>query len=136
MYCGNCGELLPYGTSSCPNCGMQVGYGTNYCKNCGQPVSYSSSYCPNCGACLGHGSASGRVYPAGKSRIAAGVLGVILGGLGVHNFYLGYTGRGIAQLILTLCSFGIGSVWGFVEGILLLCGGYKQTDASGRYLDK
>ena len=38
-----------------------------------------------------------------KSRIAYILLGLFLGGLGIHNFYAGYVGRGIAQLLITLC---------------------------------
>lgn len=37
-----------------------------------------------------------------KSRIAYILLGLFLGGLGIHNFYAGYTGRGIAQLLISL----------------------------------
>ena len=37
-----------------------------------------------------------------KSRVAYIVLGIFLGGLGVHNFYAGYSGKGIAQLLLTV----------------------------------
>ena len=39
---------------------------------------------------------------AQKSKIVAGLLGLFLGTLGVHNFYLGYTGKAVAQLLLTL----------------------------------
>lgn len=38
---------------------------------------------------------------AQKSKIVAGLLGLFLGTLGVHNFYLGYTGKAVAQLLLT-----------------------------------
>lgn len=66
-------------------------------------------------------------YPSpngGKSKIAAGVLGILLGGLGIHNFYLGFTGKAIAQLLITLLSVGflswVSAIWGLVEGILIL----------------
>lgn len=55
-----------------------------------------------------------------KSKIVAGVLGILLGGLGIHNFYIGKTTRGVVQLVLTLLSVGIASIWGLVEGILIL----------------
>ena len=64
-----------------------------------------------------------------KSKIAAGLLGIFLGSIGVHNFYLGRTGRGIAQIVATICTCGIAGIWGFIEGILCLCGNY--TDADG-----
>ncbi|KAA8828250.1 TM2 domain-containing protein [Bifidobacterium tissieri] len=82
-----------------------------------------------------------QAYPiGGKSKIAAGVLGIFLGSLGVHNFYLGNTGKAVAQLLLTLVGWIIvigpfvASVWGLVEGILILCSQYGSPwhrDASG-----
>lgn len=76
-----------------------------------------------------------------KSKLAAGLFGIFLGALGVHNFYLGFTGKAVAQLLLTLIGwilFGLGLVvawiWGFVEGILILCSTYGSNwhrDAKG-----
>ena len=60
----------------------------------------------------------------GKSRMAAGILGLLLGGLGIHNFYLGYTGKAVTQLLITLLSFGllafIPAIWGLIEGVMIL----------------
>jgi len=56
---------------------------------------------------------------AKNKKVAAGVLAILLGYLGVHKFYLGYTVAGIIQLCLTfLC--GIGGIIGVIEGILYL----------------
>ncbi|MGH3425898.1 MAG: TM2 domain-containing protein [Nocardioidaceae bacterium] len=73
--------------------------------------------------------------PNAKSKLVAGLLGIFLGGLGVHRFYLGYTGIGIAQIAVTLVTCGVGSLWGLIEGILYLVGsnGFR-TDAQGRPL--
>ncbi|WP_394941871.1 TM2 domain-containing protein [Psychromicrobium sp. YIM B11713] len=78
-------------------------------------------------------------YAAGgdaKSKIAAGLLGIFLGSLGIHNFYLGYIGKAVAQLLITVLSLGILSfvsfVWGLIEGILILTGSQNfRTDARG-----
>jgi TM2 domain-containing membrane protein YozV len=77
----------------------------------------------------------GYVDPQAKSKLAAGLLGIFLGGFGVHRFYLGYTKIGIIQILVTVFTCGIGSLWGFIEGILYLIGtdGYT-TDADGRPL--
>ena len=73
--------------------------------------------------------------PQAKSKIVAGLLGIFLGGFGVHRFYLGYTKIGVIQIIVTIVTCGIGSLWGFVEGILYLVGaGNYTTDATGRPL--
>lgn len=72
--------------------------------------------------------------PAAKSRLAAGLFGVLLGALGIHNFYLGYTGRGIAQLLISILSCGwlapVAWIWGLIEGILIFTGSIA-TDAKG-----
>lgn len=72
--------------------------------------------------------------PNAKSKIAAGLFGILLGALGVHNFYLGYTGKGIAQLLITVLTCGylgfISWIWGLIEGIMILSGSTK-TDANG-----
>ena len=57
-----------------------------------------------------------------KNKLVAGLLGIFLGAYGVHNFYLGYVGKGIAQIFVTIFTCGIGSLWGFIEGILILTG--------------
>ena len=66
------------------------------------------------------------LYAAQKSRVGAGVLGILLGVFGVHNFYLGRSGVAVLQLLLTLLSFGLLAplvwVWSVVEGILILVG--------------
>ncbi len=73
----------------------------------------------------------------GKSKIAAGLLGIFLGSLGVHNFYLGFTGKAIAQLLISLLSCGTlswaSAIWGLIEGILILTGS-MNTDADGNPL--
>lgn len=69
-----------------------------------------------------------------KSRLVAGLLGVLLGGLGVHRFYLGYIGIGVAQIVVTFVTCGVGYIWGLIEGILILVGSGITTDAEGRPL--
>lgn len=55
-----------------------------------------------------------------NKRVIAGIFALILGGLGVHKFILGYTQEGIIQLIIGICTCGIGGVIGFIEGIIYL----------------
>ncbi|HUK81429.1 MAG TPA: NINE protein [Verrucomicrobiae bacterium] len=72
--------------------------------------------------------------PHRKSKVAAGLLGILLGGWGIHRFYLGYVGVGIAQIVVTLVTCGVGALWGFIEGILILAGSTITTDAGGQPL--
>ena len=69
-----------------------------------------------------------------KSKLVAGLLGIFIGYLGIHRFYLGYVGIGVAQIIVTICTCGIGGLWGFIAGILILVGSAITTDAEGRPL--
>ena len=69
------------------------------------------------------------VYEHQKSRLIAGLLQLFLGGFGAGRFYLGYTGVAVGQLC-TLPLFGIGYIWGFIDGILILCG-QLDLDADG-----
>ena len=58
--------------------------------------------------------------PAGaEKKVPAGVLAILLGWLGIHKFYLGYTKEGIIQLILGFVC-GIGGIIGLIEGIIYL----------------
>ena len=72
-----------------------------------------------------------------KSKVAAGLFGIFLGSFGVHNFYLGFTGKAVAQLLITILSCGIlspvSAIWGLIEGILLLAG-ETSKDAYGNDL--
>ncbi|RCK69012.1 TM2 domain-containing protein [Desertihabitans brevis] len=74
-----------------------------------------------------------------KSKTTAAVLAFFLGGLGVHNLYLGHTGRGVAQLliwVLGIWLFGIGplitGIWALIEFVLILTG--TIGDRQGRAL--
>jgi beta-lactam-binding protein with PASTA domain len=81
------------------------------------------------------GSVSPVVSP--RSAVAAGVLGVLLGGLGAHRFYLGFWVLGALQLLVTVLTwsvFPLGAIWGAAEGVLILLG-RLSLDAGGRSVD-
>lgn len=121
MYCRNCAHEMDDKATVCVNCGVAKGVGKIYCQNCGNPTDPNAAVCVKCGVALQQG---------GKSKIAAGLLGIFLGGLGIHNFYLGYTKKAVVQLLLCLVggvlTFGVLSyivgIWGLIEGILILVG--------------
>ena len=87
---------------------------------------------------VGYGYPAAYAYgpdPYAKSKIAAGLLGIFLGGFGIHRFYLGYTTIGIVQIIVTVLTCGLGAIWGLVEGIMILTGAEQfRADAEGRPL--
>ncbi len=59
----------------------------------------------------------------GKSQIVALILAIVVGGLGIHRFYLGYTTYGIIQL-LTLGGCGI---WALIDIINIALGNLKPN---------
>ena len=69
-----------------------------------------------------------------KSKIAAGLLGIFLGSLGIHKFYLGYTGEGVILLLagtlgwLLVIPGIIAAVVGIIEGIIYLTKSDEEFD--------
>jgi TM2 domain-containing membrane protein YozV/predicted nucleic acid-binding Zn ribbon protein len=80
-------------------------------------------------------------YVGQKSKVVAGILAILIGSLGIHNFYLGYTGRAVTQLLLSvvggILTCGIStsavSIWAIIEGILILTGSIDR-DGDGYLL--
>lgn len=73
----------------------------------------------------------------GKSKVVCGLLGIFLGHLGIHRFYMGYTSIGFMQLALNLSGFftcGITSIiagiWGLIEGIMIFTGSINEPDGT------
>ena len=94
---------------------------------------YMTVVCPYCGNVNAAPAMGMMVAPpqAKCSRVAYVLLGFFFGGLGVHNFVAGYTGRGVAQLLICLFTgwlivpLFVVWIWVFVELV------YVSTDANG-----
>ena len=106
---------------------------TRYCTKCGAINDDAAQYCASCQAPLtpvGGYQPMQSVNPGGQmtdwkamgadKKIIAGILGILLGGFGVHKFVLGYTTEGIIQIVITLVTCGVGSILGLIEGIFYL----------------
>lgn len=95
---------------------------TRFCTACGRALDASAAYCPNCGAAQSPGAAPAAFPPppayGRHSRVAAALFALLLGGLGVHKFYLGKILQGV--LYLLFCWTFIPSVLGVIEGIVYL----------------
>ncbi len=68
-------------------------------------------------------------FGSDKSKLVAGLLQVLIP-LGIGRMYMGHTGVGVAQLLLTLFTCGLASVWPFIDGIVILAG--NPRDGYGR----
>lgn len=69
--------------------------------------------------------------PSGQGqskRVVAGILGIVLGGLGIHRFIIGDTTGGILRIVITVVTCGIGNIIGLVEGIIYLTKTDEQFD--------
>ena len=94
----------------------------NYCSNCGVKLDADERFCHNCGKNLYSESTEhntcGTVTNKQKSKFVAGLLAILLGTLGIHNFYLGYTKKGVTQLLLFVFFLGcVSFIWGVIDGI-------------------
>ena len=63
-----------------------------------------------------------------EKKVIAGILAIVLGTLGVHKFYLGYTKEGVIQLIIGLVTCGAGGLIGLIEGIMYLTKSDEEFD--------
>ncbi|MHB8793585.1 MAG: TM2 domain-containing protein [Thermoleophilia bacterium] len=65
-----------------------------------------------------------------KSKSTFVLLAIFLGGLGVHNFYAGYNGKGVVQLVMSVLSMGILApvvwIWAIIEAVTV------NSDSSGQ----
>lgn len=87
-----------------------------FCKNCGKEISDGTKFCPECGATqeasvVGSPStekdnSNQTANCSQKSRTVTALFAFFLGGLGIHRFYVGKTGTGILQILLTWDTFG------------------------------
>ncbi|MBP1943282.1 TM2 domain-containing membrane protein YozV [Bacillus luteolus] len=135
--CVGCGKFI------CEDCNTEL-KGKNYCKKCvdslfdennkkieklednksNQPMVFmnagggggGSSSSSSSSSSSGAGEVRRPVYT--KSRVTAGVLAILLGGIGIHKFYLGKSGLGI--LYLVFCWTYIPAIIGLIEGIAYL----------------
>jgi TM2 domain-containing membrane protein YozV len=123
-FCRNCGKDLPLQAVACVACGLPPDAESKFCPACGTPTDPRQVVCVKCGVALRAGGA----VAGEKSKVAAGILGILLGSLGIHKFYLGYSKEGGIMLAVTLLgallTAGIAgfvvAVIGLIEGIIYL----------------
>lgn len=143
-YCINCGSQIDDDASVCTSCGvnqdtnLEGSHGERtadekYCHDCGARINKQAEICPDCGVAQ---RTTGRSSPSNEQAVA-GILAILLGGIGVHKFYQGRTKLGL----LYLCLFwtGIPALLGLIEGILMLLADedeYEEKWADGDILGR
>ena len=125
MFCRNCGKELTGTPEICVGCGARPLVGSSFCQACGAETNALAEICIKCGAGLGKAEA---VDISSKSRLATTLLCIlpawIVGIAGIHRFYLGKIGTGIAML-LTLGGLGI---WTLIDFIYVVSGSMKDKE--------
>lgn len=86
-----------------------------FCSSCGEIIKKEAEICPECGV---RQKSSGGTGTSSKDRTTAGILALLLGGIGAHKFYMGDTGLGILYLCFSWTL--IPAIIGFIEGLLYL----------------
>lgn len=119
MYCKNCGEQMNDNQAICLKCGVKAGEGNAFCANCGKEVAPEAEVCLNCGVAVKKAASYGNY-----DKIVIALVCFFLGGLGIHNFMLGETKKGIVKIALSLC-FGIGSILALIDFIKILMDKYE-----------
>lgn len=106
QYCG-----ATFVNNSAPAAPMKIA--VSFCRFCGEEILPGAQKCPHCGEWQNSPVAVAAPRPvyqpsytphqvSSKSKVAAALLAFFLGGLGIHEFYLGRTGAGVAFLLATI----------------------------------
>ena len=95
-----------------------------YCSKCGFELLDEAVVCPKCGCAVSEFRSIVKEGQSNKNWLTTLLLCLLLGGIGVHRFYVGKTGTGILML-LTLGGFGI---WALVDLIMIICESFKDSE--------
>lgn len=121
MYCKNCAEPLNDNQAICVKCGVKVGEGNSYCANCGEAIPANADVCLKCGVAV-KGNAKSE-YLNGQDKIVIILVCLFLGGLGIHNFMMGESKKGIFRIIMSLFC-GLGALFALIDLIKIAMGSY------------
>ena len=109
-----------------------------FCRHCGKEINDEAVICVHCGCAVtprakpAENTTTTVTQPNAKDKLVAGLLALLLGGIGVHKFYLGEIGMGI--LYLLFCWTGIPAIVGMIEGIMYLVASDEEFQA--KYVKK
>lgn len=111
----------------CTNCGTQNEDTAQICQTCRAPVvatgpgAYQANYY---GGPPQHQQQQAWKMAGAEKKLPAGICGILIGGLGIHKFILGYNTEGLIMLLATVLTCGLAGivtgVVGLIEGIIYL----------------
>lgn len=120
MYCRNCGGEMNDNQAICLKCGVKTGDGNSYCANCGNAVAPNAEVCLSCGVAVKKAAAGDL---AGKDKVTMALICFFLGGIGIHNFMMGETKKGVFKIVMSFC-LGIGGILALIDFIKILMDKY------------
>jgi TM2 domain-containing membrane protein YozV/DNA-directed RNA polymerase subunit RPC12/RpoP len=134
-YCSNCGNEVNEKAVACPKCGVPPRSEKKHCYNCGVTVSNPNQVvCTACGVSI---AGSGSQTTGSRTKLAAGLLAILLGVWGAHKFYNGSWGWGIMYIVFLIVTLGFGALitgpLALIEGILYLT--MDESKYSAKYND-
>ena len=104
--------------------------GKKYCQTCGKEILKEAEICVHCGC-----RQASITTPANNNTwLITLLLCIFLGCLGIHRFYVGKTGSGIAMLLITILigwlgiGFIITGIWAFVDFIMILTSNFTNSN--------
>ncbi len=121
MFCKNCGEAMNENQAICVKCGVKVGDGAGFCANCGEAIAPNADVCMKCGVAVKKAAKGGDLN--GQDKIVMLLICFFLGGLGIHNFMMGETKKGVFKIIMSLIC-GIGGILALIDLIKIAMGSY------------
>ncbi len=124
MHCRNCGKEIDDKAVVCVHCGVPPKAEKKFCHNCGVATNANQTICTSCGVALKGGSGK-------KKKSTLLLLGLFLGTVGAHKFYMGSWGWGIVYLVLsiTLVFIWVPLIVSFVEDIRLIMMSDEEFDS-------
>lgn len=121
MYCRNCGEQMNDNQAICVKCGVKVGEGTSFCANCGNTLAPNAAVCLSCGVAV---KKAGLGDLGGHDKIMILLLCFFLGGIGIHNFVMGETKKGVFKIVM-LCCCGLGGIFALIDFVKICMNKYE-----------
>lgn len=121
MFCRNCGQEMNENQAICLNCGVKTGVGNKFCNNCGNATDENAQVCLNCGVALKNKNGE---YLNGQDKVVMILVCLFLGSLGIHNFMMGETKKGVFRIIATFLLCGIGEIFALIDLVKIAMGSY------------
>lgn len=123
MFCKNCGNVMNDNQAICLKCGVEAGVGTSFCYNCGNALAPGAAVCLNCGVATTKDKDKGGKL-AGQDKVTIALVCFFLGGLGIHNFMMGETKKGVTRIVANIC-LGLGGILALIDLIKILTDKYE-----------